>query len=75
MNILDAFANDPAGFIVKLFLMVSSAIYLIYAVVVYRQTQMMVRTIKMQHNWTVVLISLIQVIVALVLILIAFVIV
>lgn len=75
MNILEAFANNPAGLIVKLFLIVSSIIYFIYAIVVYRQTQMMVKTIKMQHNWTVVLISFIQVIVALVLILIAFVIV
>ena len=75
MNFLDLFARDPAGFVVKLFLMVASVIFLIYAVVVYRQTQMMVRTVRLEHNWTVVLVSLIQVLIALVFILIAFIIV
>jgi ABC-type multidrug transport system permease subunit len=72
MNFFEALTNNPIGLIVKLFMMVSSILYLIYAAVVYRQTQMMVKTVKLEHNWTVILVSFIQVIVALVLILIAF---
>ena len=75
MNFFELLANNPTGLIVKLFMMVSSILYLIYAAVAYRQTQVMVKTVKLEHNWTVILISFIQLVVTLVLILIAFVIV
>jgi len=76
MNIIALFnTSNPASLVIRLFLMISSIIYLIYAAVIYRQTQVMARTIRMERNWIVILISLGQIILALILILIAFVIV
>lgn len=73
MNILELFnTSSPVNLIVKTFLMVSSILYLIFAIVLYRQTQIMVRTIRFQSNWIVVLISFIQVLLALIFVLIAF---
>ena len=75
MNIVELFSTNPAGFIVKLFLIVTSILYLVFALVMYRQTQMMVKTIQIKHNWGVIFVSFAQILVALILIFIAFVIV
>lgn len=73
MNIFDLFnTSSPTDLIIKVFAVVSSILFLIFAIVLYRQTQIMVRTIHLRHNWVIVLISFIQVIIALILLLIAF---
>ncbi|OGK18159.1 hypothetical protein A3G67_00870 [Candidatus Roizmanbacteria bacterium RIFCSPLOWO2_12_FULL_40_12] len=73
MNIFELFnTNSPENLVIKVFLMVSSILYLIVAVVLYRQTQVMARTITFEQNWIVIAVSFAQVILALILILIAF---
>lgn len=64
--------SSPIDLVIKVFAIVSSILFFIYSIVIYRQTQIMIRTMTLKHNWLILLISLIQVIVSLILLLFAF---
>ena len=56
----------------KAFAITLSFIYLIYAIVIYRQTQIMLRTLIVKNNQIILAISFIQIIIAMLLIFLAF---
>ncbi len=56
----------------KAFAITLSFIYLIYTIVIYRQTQIMLRTLIVKNNQIILAISFIQIIIAILLILLAF---
>ncbi len=56
----------------KAFAITLSFIYLIYAIVIYRQTQIMLRTLIVKNNQIILIGSFIQIIIAILLILLAF---
>lgn len=56
----------------KAFAIILSFIYLIYAVVIFRQTQIMLRTLIPKNHGVILLISFIQIILAVLLIILAF---
>jgi len=60
------------NFFFKAFAITLSFIYLIYAVVIFRQTQIMLRTLIFKNNGVISLISFIQIILAVLLIILAF---
>lgn len=59
----------------KVFSIVFSFLYLIYALVIYKQTEVMTRTLESQQNALILLISLIQIIIGLALLFVSFLIV
>ena len=60
------------SFFFKAFAITLSFIYLIYVVVIYRQTQIMLRTLIVKNSQIILAISFIQIIAAILLIILAF---
>lgn len=60
------------NFFFKAFAVTLSFIYLIYAVVIFRQTQIMTRTLIVKGSGVIVLISFIQILLAVLLIILSF---
>ncbi|OGK24483.1 hypothetical protein A2954_07620 [Candidatus Roizmanbacteria bacterium RIFCSPLOWO2_01_FULL_37_12] len=59
----------------KVFSVVFSLLYLIYALVIYKQTQVMIRTLESQENSLILLISLIQIIIGIALLFVSLIII
>jgi len=55
----------------KTFAVVFSILYLIYALVIYKQTQVMTETLESERNTLILLISLIQIIIGIILLLVS----
>lgn len=71
---MDPFSiNDGTlfGFFFKAFAVVLSFIYLVFAIVLLRQTKVMLKTLEVGNNWIIVLISTIQVVIAIILVLLS----
>ena len=60
------------SFFFQAFAITLSFIYLIYVVVIYRQTQIMLRTLIVKNSQIILAVSLIQIIAAILLIILAF---
>ncbi|MBI2051726.1 hypothetical protein HYT33_03115 [Candidatus Roizmanbacteria bacterium] len=60
--------------ILKPALIVLGFIYLIYAIAIFRQTQVMAKTLIVSNDWIIVFISFIQLVVAIILVAVPFVI-
>ena len=60
------------NFFFKSFAIVLSIIYLIYTIVIFRQTQVMLKTVTVNNGGIILLISFIQILLAILLIVLAF---
>lgn len=67
------FLNDPAlvTFFFKAFAVVLSFIYLVFAIVLLRQTKVMLKALEVGNSWIILLISTIQLVIAVILVLLS----
>ncbi|OGK27545.1 hypothetical protein A3C28_05935 [Candidatus Roizmanbacteria bacterium RIFCSPHIGHO2_02_FULL_39_9] len=72
-NLLDSFTDlNILNFFFKAFAVVFSLMYVIYSVVILKQTQIMIKTIESDSSSFILLISIIQLFVAILLLLFSF---
>lgn len=60
----DFLTGDLFGFFFKAFLVVLSAIYLIYTIVLFRQAQVMTRTVTVEQSPFIIIVSFLHILAA-----------
>lgn len=78
MNIefIDLFSgSNIINFFFKAFALVFSFLFVLYSIVIYKQTQVMIRSVNTKNNSFILLLSLIQIVIGLILFTLAFIII
>lgn len=72
-NLFVSFTDENiVRFFFKAFSIVFSLMYLLYAIVIYKQTQVMIRTVETKSNGIILSLSLVQLFLGIVLLIFAF---